>query len=194
MRPFSALLPSILLLGVVHAQNKPEPIRLCVSMLKNQSLHSVNPKWQRTQLIRAFERINKGKDVSKGKAARIDTVALDSTDEADPKVRESKCEFVVHTELTEVQRTDVGQISVPTPSAIEFGRVNVGDPRASPRESNDATVTYRVLRNGDPESWSSGIVTGKESMQDEALVSELMDQVAKRVASEVRQNRSSGPQ
>jgi hypothetical protein len=40
--------------------------------LENVSQLMVTPKWQ---LIRAFERLNKGKDVVKGKAARIDTVA-----------------------------------------------------------------------------------------------------------------------
>ena len=49
-----------------HAQSKPDPIRLCVSTLQNSSHHLVNTTWQRNQLIKAFERANKGKDVTKG--------------------------------------------------------------------------------------------------------------------------------
>jgi hypothetical protein len=189
MRPLSALLSSILFLAVAHSQNKREPIRLCVSMLKNTSLHTVDPRWQRTQLVKAFERTNNDKDVKKGKAAMIDTVPLDSTDEADPEVRENNCEFVLHTNLTDVVPTDASRVSVPPPSAVEIGRIGIGDPR-DPRDTNDVTVTYRIVRNGNPKNWSSGIVSAKDSQQEEALVSQLMDQIAKRVASELRQPHS----
>jgi hypothetical protein len=196
MRMLFALLScSILFLPFSDAQTKPQSIRLCVALVKNSSrVHAISPKWQRTQLIKDFERINKTKEVTKGKAAKIETVALDSTDEADPAVRENNCEFVLRTTLTDVQRTDVGQINVPTPGAIEIGRINAGDPRATPQDSNDATVTYDVLRNGDPESWSSGIVTARDSFQDEELVSQLMDQVARKVANDLRQPHTSSPQ
>jgi hypothetical protein len=60
MHPLSVLLFSILFLTVAHAQDAPVATRLCVSVLKNTTrLHTVNPKWQQTQLVKAFERINK---------------------------------------------------------------------------------------------------------------------------------------
>jgi len=61
MRQLSALLSSFLLVSLAQAQNKSEPIRLCVSTLQN-SLHTVvDTTWQRSQLIKAFERNNRAK-------------------------------------------------------------------------------------------------------------------------------------
>jgi len=188
MRAFPAVLSSILLIPFAHAQTGPQSIRLCVSTLENVSRLMVTPKWQQSQLIKAFERINKSKDVVKGKAARIDTVALESTDQPDPNVRDNDCEFVLHTTLTDVQKAGVPRISVPPPTAIEVGSINVGDRRAYPPDYNNATVTYRIIRNGNPKAWSSGIVTAQDAQSDEVLVTQLMDQIAKRVASELRKS------
>ena len=71
MQYLYAFLVSILLISVVHAQDKQKPIRVCVSMLKNSSPEFVNTTWQRNELIKAFERINKSKDVKKEKAVAI---------------------------------------------------------------------------------------------------------------------------
>ena|SRR6185503_11365199 len=70
MRYLYPFLLSLLVISIVHAQDKQEPIRVCVSMLKNSSREYVNPTWQRNELIKAFERINKSKDVRKGKLQR----------------------------------------------------------------------------------------------------------------------------
>ena len=69
MRQPSVLLSSILLMSLAHAQNKLEPIRLCVSTLQNSSRSAVDTTWERNQLIKAFERNNKGKDVIKGEGS-----------------------------------------------------------------------------------------------------------------------------
>ena len=84
MRRLLVLLSSILFISLAHAQNKPEPIRLCVSTIQNSSHSAFDPAWQRNQLIRAFERSNKSKDVAKGKAPVIETIMLDSSSETDP--------------------------------------------------------------------------------------------------------------
>src|SRR5215469_11873526 len=69
-------LVSILLISIVHAQGKQEPIRVCVSILKNSSLEFVNPRLQRDELIKAFERINKSKDVKKGRTDTGNTTRI----------------------------------------------------------------------------------------------------------------------
>lgn len=102
MRRPSVLLSSILLTCLARAQNRPEPIRLCVSTLQNSSHSALDTTWQRNQLVKMFERINKSKDVTKGKAARIDTVLLESNSETDPAVRENNCQFILHTNVLEV--------------------------------------------------------------------------------------------
>jgi len=181
---YLTLLVSILLASTVHAQDKQEPIRVCVSKLKNSSLEFVNPTLQRDQLIKAFDRINKSKDVKKGKAAPIQAIPLESTDEPDTDVRNQGCGFVLHTSLVEVQR-GLAKISVPPPAAVEIG-TSVGDPRAYPADYHSAMVEYRIMRAGSPETWASSQVSGEGQLSEETLLSQLMDQVANRVAAEFR--------
>lgn len=193
MRYLYALLVSILFISIVHAQNRQEPIRVCVSMLKNSSPEFVDPAWERNELIKAFERINKSKDVKKGKTAPIQAIPLESTDEPDSDVRDKECGFVLHTNLTEVLRLGEPKISVPQPGAVEVGTV-AGDPRAYPADYRSATVEYRILRAGNPETWASSLVSGEGQLSEETLVSQLMDQVANRVAGEFRKPHPQGPQ
>jgi hypothetical protein len=185
MQYLYALLVSILFISVVHAEDRREPIRVCVSMLKNSSREIVNPTWQRNELIKAFERINKSKDVKKGKVAAIQAIPLESTDEPDTDVRDKDCGFVLHTNLIEVLRAGEPKISVPPPGAIEVG-TGLGDPRAYPAEYRTATVEYRIMRPGNPEAFASSLVSGQGQLSEETLVSQLMDQVASRVAGEFR--------
>ena len=181
-----ALLWPILLMwtSFAHAQNRPEPIRLCVSTLQNSSRSLIDTTWQRNQLIKAFERANKGKNVAKGKAARIETVLLESNTETDPAVRDQNCQFILHTNVIEVIDSGTPDIGN-RPHSIQVGSVP-SDPRAGASDENRATVSYRIMRAGELEEWASGFVDAHDSSPDQILVSQLMDQTANRVASELR--------
>ncbi|MGA8430990.1 MAG: hypothetical protein WB729_14300 [Candidatus Sulfotelmatobacter sp.] len=186
MRRLSALLSSMLLMSVAHAQNKPEPIRLCVSTLRNSSRNIVDTTWQRDQLIKAFARANKGKDVTKGKTARIETVLLESDTETDPAVREKNCQFILHTNVVEIIDAGASDIGNSRPRSIGIGSGR-DDPRADPSTDNRATVAYRIMRAGELEEWGSGVVTAHDPLPDQMLISGLMDQTANRVISELRE-------
>jgi|SRR5215469_1373136 len=186
MRQLSALLSSILLTSFAHAQNRPEPIRLCVSVLQNSSRNAVDTTWQRNQLIKAFERNNKGKDVTKGKAARIETVLLESNSEIDPAVRDNNCHFILHTNLVEVIDAGTTDIGNPRPRPIVIGSAP-NEPRANASDDNRATVSYRIMRAGELQPWASGEVTVHDPLPDAMLISHLMDQTANRVVSELRE-------
>ncbi len=188
MRRLSALLPLILLMSLARAQNRSELIRLCVSTLQNSSRNVIDTRWQRDQLVKAFERTNKSKDVTKGKVARVDTVLLESNEETDPAVRENNCQFILHTNLTEVTRSGTSDIGTPRPRSIEVGSVR-DDPRANGSDDVSATIRYRIMRAGELEEWASDVVTTHDQLPDVMLVSHLMDQVANRVASELRKPR-----
>ena len=185
MRQLSALLSSILLTSFAHAQNRSEPIRLCISTIQNSSRTVVDTTWQRNQLIKTFERNNKGKDVTKGKAARIETVLLESNSETDSAVREKNCQFILHTNIVELIDAGTSDINSPRPHSIQVGSAP-GDPNAGSLNENRATVSYRIMRAGELEEWSSGIVNAHDPLPDEMLVSHLMDQTANRVADELR--------
>lgn len=185
MRQLSTLLSSFLLISFAHAQNKLEPIRLCVSTLQNSSQTVVDTTWQRNQLIKAFERNNKGKDVAKGKAARIETVLLESNTETDPAVRENNCQFILHTNVVEVIDAGMSDIGNP-PRSIVVGRTP-NDPGANSPNDNRATVSYRIMRAGELKEWASGEVTTHDPLPDAMLISHLMDRTANRVVSELRE-------
>ncbi len=178
-----------MLLPYAQAQNKPEPIRLCVSTLQNSSHSVFDTTWQRNQLIKAFERANKGKDVAKGKAARIETVLLESNTETDPTVREQNCQFILHTTVIEIIDAGSSDMGNPRPHSIQVGSAP-GDPRnggpTGAPEENRATLSYRIMRAGELEEWSSGTVRAHDLSPDEVLVSQLMDQTASQVANALR--------
>ena len=71
MRQILSLIVLALLIPLMHAQDKPAPVRICVAMLENTSRHIVNPTWERDQLVRALERTNKSKEVKKGRRQKL---------------------------------------------------------------------------------------------------------------------------
>ena len=191
MRRLSGLLLSILVTSTVQAQKRPDVIRVCVATLENSTPHVVNATWQRNQIVKTFERINKSKDVKNGKAAPIEAIPLELTEGPDPEVRDKDCQFVLYTNLTEVQRVGGPEI-IPRPDAVEVGGST--DRRAYPADDHSATVTYRVVRSGEIADWTSGLVSAHGPFREETLVLQLMDQVASRVASELRTRNPAAPQ
>lgn len=185
MRQLSVLLCSILLISSAHAQNKLEPIRLCISTLQNSSHSAVDMTWQRDQLIKAFERNNKGKDVAKGKAPRIETVMLESNTETDPAVRENDCQFILHTNVVEIIDAGTSDIGKPRPYSVGNGNAP-NDPRGISSNDNRGTVSYRLMRAGEIEPWASGEVREHDPLPDAMLLSHLMDQTANRVVRDLR--------
>jgi hypothetical protein len=196
MRHVVLFLPAVVLSScfALAAQNA-EPIRLCVAVLENRSHSAVSPEWQQKELMRALERTNRKKEVKKGTAARITAVALDSSSGPDPKVQKDGCGFVLYTQLVDVEPAGTPRVGTMPPGAIGAG-VTVGkiDQRATRGQLHDATVDYRIVRGGDPESWASGIVTEQDTVTEDALVSRLMDKVASRAASELRNPHPSTPE
>lgn len=189
LSPIPVLMLISMLISLAHAQNKTDPIRLCISTLQNSSHNLIDMTWQRDQLIKAFERANKGKDVTKGKAARIETVLLDSDSETDPTVREQNCQFILHTTVIELIDAGTSDMGNPRPRSIQVGGAPgsaQGDPRTGAADENRATVSYRIMRAGELEEWASGIVKAHDRSPDEVLVSQLMDQTANQVAHDLR--------
>ena len=186
MRQLSVMLLPLLLMSLAHAQNKLEPIRLCVSTLQNSSRSAIDAKWQRDQLIKAFERNNKGKDVAKGKAPRIETIMLDSSSETDPAVRENDCQFILHTNVVEIIDAGTSEISDPRPHSVGIGSAP-NDPGGISANDNCATVRYRIMRAGEVEPWYTGEVSEHDPLPDAMLLSHLMDQTASRVVRDLQE-------
>ena len=106
------------------------------------------------------------------------------------------CRFVLYTELVDVQPIGTARVGTTPPGARGNGMTigKIDEPPEMRRELHDATVNYRIVRGGDPEAWAPGIVTAKDTVTEDALVSRLMDQIASRAASELRKPRLSTPE
>jgi hypothetical protein len=165
-------------------------------VLENRSHSAVSPEWQQKELIRALERTNTKKEVKKGAAARITAIAIDSTTGPDASVQKEVCDFVLSTQLVDVQPVGTGRVGTSVPGAIGAGVTlgKVDEPPDMRRLLHDATVNYRIMRVGDPHSWSSGIVTEKDTVTEDALVSRLMNQIASRAANDLRNPHLSTPE
>jgi hypothetical protein len=84
-------------------------------------------------------------------------------------------------------------VSLPPPGAVQVG-TGPGDPRAYPEDYNTATVNYDLLRAGDPKPWSTGMVSAQDRLAEDVLISQLMDQVAHRVVSDIHKPHASAPE
>jgi hypothetical protein len=192
---------ALLLLGFVFtspfalAAQNPDPIRLCVALLENHSHSAVTSDWQQKELIRALERTNTKKEVKKGAAARITPIAIDSSSDPNTMVQKESCDFVLNTELIDVHPVGTGGIGTSVPGAIGTG-VTIGkvdEPPDMRRLIHDATVNYRIMRVGELHSWALGIVTERDTVTEDALVSRLMNQIAGRAANDLRNPHPSTP-
>ena len=72
--------------------------------------------------------------MTKGKAARIETVLLESNTQIDPAVRENNCQFILYTNVLEVIDAGTSDIANPRPLPIVIGSAP-NDPR--PNAPND---------------------------------------------------------
>jgi hypothetical protein len=90
-------------------------------------------------LIRALERTNKKKEVTKGTAARITVVALEPTSGPDPKVQKDGCGFVLHTELVDLQPIGTARVGTAPPGAMGTG-VTIGKIDELPRCVGSSTT------------------------------------------------------
>ena len=170
-------------------------VKVGVALLKNTATRSVPVKVERDRLVTA---INRQKPPKHAKDAfKIQAVALDSDlrEEADAQARELGCEYVVFTNLTELRESG-DPAPAPRPGEIRIGK----DPVA-----NDPNVFYRhdvqryavmglsMFRLGDPGPRFDTTATEHEATTDDGIVSLLMDRVANRVVSEIRNSNPRPP-
>ena len=174
MLRLAALLLLILFIPIARGQTIPQPIRLCVAIPQSSSWQIVKPAWQQKELTRALERSNKNEDVKKGATARIQPVGLRSTSTAELDMQVRNCGFILYTSLAKVQ----------------LGKPQAGLP--PPRVWHDATVNYRIMRADNPKWCMSGVVSARDTVSEQTLVSRLMEQIATGVATEVRTLHSGG--
>ncbi len=139
---------------------------------------------QRDRLVQALNHSNPKH--AKAGQPNIEAVALegDSPETIGTAARDQKCDYVVYTNLQELR--EPGDPNLPRPGNITIGRDPLADEPGRPYKQapvNYAVVEFRIVHQGVPVA--ARTVSGKEPMDADATVSQLMNRVAERVRSEV---------
>jgi hypothetical protein len=159
------------------------PIRVCVAQIRNDARRSANLGLQRDRLI---------KDLSESKAPkkaadkrRIEAVAISvgslPTGEALP--RDERCDFTLYVTIAELR--DASDFKSQREQMEDIARLP--DTGSRHEAQSIARVEFSLLRRGSPTPVMENTVQGQENMVEDALLFQLMDRIAQRVNSGVRE-------
>lgn len=182
----AALVLAVLVVSPFAAAQQPtddsQKIRVCVMPLENRATRSVSSQ---VVINRLVADLNKAKPGKKDRDRRlIDAVAIQSA--SGTEVRDQECQFFVRTTLLELR--EPGDLNTPIPGSVSIG-TNPMSREPGPPFRNDlarrATLAFDVQRPTGTKLVSSS-VSDQQNMTGEGLVGLLMDRVAARTNSAVR--------
>lgn len=167
--------------GIAAAQTASAgaKIRVCVAPLENDSTRPVSEKMQMNRLVADLNQAKPGKHDADRRP--IAAVALDQAER-------DTCDFTVRTRLVELREPGDPQSHVP--GSISIGKDPLGgEPGVGIRNdiARHAIVQFDIERGGD--TLVSSSASEQENMTADALVNLLMDRVAARTNSAVRQSK-----
>ncbi len=180
--------------------DKPAPadenaIKVGIAVLRNTATRSVPVNVERDRLVSAINRLKPPKHAKD--AAKILAVPLDSasSEEANAQARKLGCEYVVFTNLSELRESG-DPPGPPRPGEVRIGRDPVAnDPTVFNRHEVQryAVMEFQLfhLDEGSPRFDTSA--SAHEATTEDGIVSMLMDRVANRVVSEIRNSATRPP-
>ncbi|HTK94047.1 MAG TPA: hypothetical protein VL382_00295 [Terriglobales bacterium] len=159
------------------------PIRVCVATLRNVARRSIGVTLQRDALVRDLKQSKPPKKAADQR--RIEGIALegDSPASAGGEIGEKKCEYVVYTTVTDLRdKSD--------PLWRDEKQQGIGNlpPQGSRHEEvTFAQVEFSILKAGNPNPLVSSSVSGEETNSEDGTVRLMMDRIASRVNTVVRE-------
>ena len=181
--------------GSPKSDKNPPVIKVGVAVLKNTSTRSAPLNFERDRLVHDINHIKKPKHSNNN--IKIQAVPLDSSsvEAANSQARTLDCDYVVFTNLTELRES--GDVApVPHPGEIRVGRDPVAsDPSVAERHQTQryAVMDFQLFGTGDPKPLVDTSVSDHEPTTEDGIVSMLLDRVASRVVSELRNANSRPP-
>lgn len=170
------------------ATSDENAVKVGIAVLKNTAPRSVPVNVERDRLVSAINRIKPPKHVRD--AAKIVAVPLESAspEEANAQARKLGCEYVVFTNLTDLRESG-DRPGPPRPGEVRIGRDPVAnDPTVFNRHEVQryAVMEFQLFHvdEGSPRFDTSA--SAHEATTEDGIVSMLMDRVANRVVSEIR--------
>jgi hypothetical protein len=181
---------ALMLVGGAAAQEKkkdeaakPPAIKVCVADIRNVAKRSVSLSLQRDYLIRE---LNQGKPPKKAAdQRRIAAVALvgEAPGGGGISPRDQGCDFVLYTTIAELR--DKSDFKTPREQLEDLGQVPLSGNANEP--GTFARVDYSLVRSGSPSPVVESSVSARENMTEMPTVQLLMDRIARRVNSAVRE-------
>lgn len=170
-------------------------IKVGVAVLKNTATRSVPVNVERDRLVSAINRLKPPKHAKD--AAKILAVPLDSAspEEANAQATKLGCQYVVFTNLTELRESG-DQPGPPRPGEVRIGRDPVADdPNVAYRHETQryAVMEFQLVNTGGGNALFDTSASAHEATTEDGIVSMLMDRVANRVVSEIRNSGTRPP-
>jgi hypothetical protein len=152
------------------------PIRVCVADVQNTSRRPVGIGLMQKRLIRSLKDSKAPKNVADKR--RIDAVALEGD------WRAQNCDYILRTDVVELRdkRDPLWQ------QEKNQGIGNLPPPGSRNEEVTFGEVQFTLLKAGDPSPIVDSSMSGEETYDENGTVGLLMDRVAQRVNSAVRES------
>lgn len=164
--------------GLSRAQAAEREIRVCVAPVRNVSKRPVSLNIQRARLLRELKNAKPPKKAADQR--RIQPIGTES-DGFGPEVRERECDFTLEVEIVDVRQ----------PGDAKGVREQADDPFARTPSSSDmqtfAEVRFAIFKPGSLRPLVDYSLRLTERMSEDATVLQLMDRIAQRVNSAVRE-------
>ena len=195
---FSCLLPVLVFAKKSSEKTASEDdnaIKVGIAVLRNTAPRSVPVSVERDRLVSAINHLKPPKHAKD--AAKIVAIPLESAlpEEANAQARKLGCEYVVFTNLTDLRESG-DRPGPPRPGEVRIGRDPVAnDPTVFNRHEVQryAVMEFQLVNTDGGDPLFNTSASAHEATTDDGIVSMLMDRVANRVVSEIRNSNTRPP-
>ena len=162
---------------------KPAAIKVCVADVRNVAKRSVTLAYVRDYLIRELNQSKPPKKVTDKRPIAAVALVGEAPGGGGISPRDQGCDFVLSTTIAELR--DRSDFKTQREQDEDFGQAPFN---GSPNEPGTiARVEYSLTRGGGPSPVVESSVSARENMPEMPTVQLLMDQIAHRVNSAVRE-------
>jgi hypothetical protein len=158
-------------------------VRVGVAVMQNKAGRAVPGNMERDRLVAALNQLKPDKKLH----FKVQGVPLDgmTPDETGDEAQQKKCAYVVYTSLVELQSST--DPAMHRPGTIQTNPNGVwGMPNSPMNPEYAATVEYRLYRTGDSSAVANAPLTNRQAADEEAVVAQVMNQIANRVFAEIK--------
>jgi|GEM_PF-1957889 len=164
---------------------QPPPIRVCVAQIKNVARRSISLSMQRDRLIKELNHNKPTKSAADRRAIEAVAMGGETPGGVDTAPRDQRCDFVLYTTLAELR--DVSDFKSQREQIEDINRPPAKETGSQHELQTIARVEFSLQRGGNPTPIVQSSVSAQENMSEEPTVQQLMDRVAQRVGSAVRE-------